>query len=280
MVETFRLHAGVTDTRGHMNWLDDDLKADRGRPPGDVQEVPHRKEYDAYGSRARPRPPARGSRRRRQGRPAPSSPTASTPPRTASAPGCSRGRGTSISPTSPTSGSSATPTATARPTRQTSLQQRLRRPRRLPRPRPARPAVRAGRQALLLVGDRGFNVKTIDGRSRLTSKRGSVLRCEPDGIEPRNLRHGPAQPAGAGLRRARQPVHRRQQLRQRRQGPLGPHRRGRRQRLADRLPVHRVAQQPRDLEHREALASRVGGPGRYLLPPPRQHRRRALGPDV
>lgn len=23
--ETFRLHAGVTDIRGHMNWLDDDL---------------------------------------------------------------------------------------------------------------------------------------------------------------------------------------------------------------------------------------------------------------
>src|SRR5689334_12007948 len=25
VAETFRLHAGVTDNRGHMNWLDDDL---------------------------------------------------------------------------------------------------------------------------------------------------------------------------------------------------------------------------------------------------------------
>src|SRR5262249_30749291 len=25
VAETFRLHAGVTDIRGHMNWLDDDL---------------------------------------------------------------------------------------------------------------------------------------------------------------------------------------------------------------------------------------------------------------
>ena len=27
VAETFRLHAGVTDDRGHMNWLDDDLAA-------------------------------------------------------------------------------------------------------------------------------------------------------------------------------------------------------------------------------------------------------------
>ena len=40
VAETFRHGAGVTDTRNHMNWLDDDLASPDGRRPrGDVQEI-------------------------------------------------------------------------------------------------------------------------------------------------------------------------------------------------------------------------------------------------
>ena len=41
VAETFRLHHGVTDNRGHMNWLDDDLASPhRRRPRRHVPQVP------------------------------------------------------------------------------------------------------------------------------------------------------------------------------------------------------------------------------------------------
>ena len=43
VAETFRLHAGVTDNRGHMYWLDDDLAcAHRRRPRCHLSQAPQR----------------------------------------------------------------------------------------------------------------------------------------------------------------------------------------------------------------------------------------------
>jgi quinoprotein glucose dehydrogenase len=73
------------------------------------------------------------------------------------------------------------------------------------------------------VGDRGLNVTTKEGKHLYAPDCGSVLRCEP---EPGNLRDGAPQSPGTRLRQLRQPLHLRQQLRWRRQGPLGLRRRG------------------------------------------------------
>ena len=86
------------------------------------------------------------------------------------------------------------------------------------------------------IGDRGLNVNARRQALRQSRiRRGAALRARR--LEPGDVCHGPAQSAGAGLRRLRQPLHRRQQLRQRRPGPLGPRRRRGRQRLADGLSV-------------------------------------------
>ena len=183
---------------------------------------------------------------------------------------CSRAAATCSSPASPTCGGCATPTATARPTQRKVAEHRLRRPLRLHRPRPARPAHRARRQALLLGRrpraarrDEAATARSVDPDT------GAVLRCDPDGVDLEVFATRPAQPAGAGLRRARQPVHRRQQLRRRRPRPLGPRRRGRRQRLADRLPVLDEPRHARAVERREAVAPErcAGQAGATVIPP-------------
>ena len=129
------------------------------------------------------------------------------------------------------------------------------------------------------VGDRGLHVEKPTARSLVSNPdSGAVLRCNPDGIEPGARPHRPAQPAGAGVRRVRQPLHRRQQLRRRRRGPLGPRRRGRRQRLAHRLPAPGLPRQPRPVERRAALG-REPADARALLPSCRRSpTRRSPGP--
>ena len=70
------------------------------------------------------------------------------------------------------------------------------------------------------IGDRGLNVehrRQDDLRAR--HRRGAALQSRRLGAG--DLRHRPAQPAGAGLRRVRQPLHRRQQRRRRRRRPAG-----------------------------------------------------------
>ncbi len=156
---------------------------------------------------------------------------------------------------------------------------RLRGPRQLPRPRPPRARLRPRRQALLQHRRPRLQRPDRGARPRLPRhRRGAPLR--PRRLEPGDLRHRPPQPAGPGVRPVRQPVHRRQQLRQRRQGALGPRRRGGRQRLADRLPVPQGAGHPRPLERREALVSAVGRPGRLYRAAAGQHLRRPLGRGV
>ena len=99
------------------------------------------------------------------------------------------------------------------------------------RPRHARPPHGAGRQALLLHRrprlqrqDQGRQATQLpEQRRRAPLRPGRLATSEI-------VHHRPPQPAGTRLRRFRQPLHLRQQLRQRRPGPLGPHRRGRRQR--------------------------------------------------
>ena len=89
------------------------------------------------------------------------------------------------------------------------------------------------------IGDRGLNVDTKDRKVVFApDTRRRCCAATPTAASWRSVATRPAQPAGAGLRRVRQPVHRRQQLRRRRPGALGLRRRGRRQRLAHRLPVH------------------------------------------
>ena len=116
VAETFRLHAGVTDTRGHMNWLDDDLAsrtvADRvamyRKYLGErVRQVLASSTSGCAGSSTATATAAPTRPR--------SSPTASTTRPPASAPACWPARATSGTPASPGSGSSATTTATAAP---------------------------------------------------------------------------------------------------------------------------------------------------------------------
>ena len=158
---------------------------------------------------------------------------------------------------------------------------RLRRPRRLPRPRPARAPVRPRRQALLQ-------------HRRPRPERHHDRR--PHALLPRHRRRAPVRARRHRTWRSSPPASAipqelafdehgnlftvRQQLRQRRQGPAGLRRRGGRQRLADRLPVPQAAGQPRPLERREALAPRLGRPGRLHPAAAGQHLRRPLGPDL
>ena len=69
VAETFRLHHGVTDNRGHMNWLDDDLAcAHRRRPRRHATRSTLGDRFRRVRDRARPHPPARGHQGQRQGR--------------------------------------------------------------------------------------------------------------------------------------------------------------------------------------------------------------------
>jgi len=70
VAETFRLHAGVTDNRSHMDWLDDDIAC---RTVGDrvaMYKKYLKGKFPTYEKEHRPRPPRRGQqgdRSRRQG---------------------------------------------------------------------------------------------------------------------------------------------------------------------------------------------------------------------
>ena len=263
------MSAGVTDTRGHMNWLDDDLAC---RTVAD--RVAMYRKYPGQGvrvlqGRARAGPAGRRPRRRRQGRRArPSSPTASTTRPRASARACWPATGDVWYACIPWLWKLRDTDGDGKADRASPAARGLRRPRRLPRPRPARADFGPDGRLYFSIGDRGFNVTTSEGRNagRARHRLGPPVQSRRD--RARGLRHRPAQPAGAGLRRVRQPVHRRQQLRQRRQGPVGLPGRGGRQRLADRLPVHRGAVQPRARGTRRSSGTRRGPrKAAYLVPP-------------
>ena len=60
VAETFRLHAGVTDIRGHMDWLDDDLACRTVDDRVAMLQAQPRREGQGLRRRTRPHPPRRG----------------------------------------------------------------------------------------------------------------------------------------------------------------------------------------------------------------------------
>ena len=130
------------------------------------------------------------------------------------------------------------------------------------------------------IGDRGTNVKDCEKPIFLPDT-GCVMRCNPDGTRAGGLRPGPAQPAGIGLRRVRQPVYGGQQLRRRRQGALRLRRPERRQRLAHRLPVRTTAEGIRGPWMAEKMDDPPwAGTAGVDRAAGRQHRQRAVRPDL
>ena len=256
----------------------------RRRPRRHVSASSEGRKFEATTSAgSRPHPPARGHRRRRQGRQVDRlrrrlQPHRGRPRRRrARAP---RQRLVHLHPRP--LAAHATPRATARPTSSS-------------RCTPATASTsrflghdlhglrhRARRQALL-HHRRPRPQREDAGRPAVVQNPtcGAVLRCDPDGTEPRVVRHRPAQPAGAGLRRVRQPLHRRQQLRRRRPGPLGLRRRGRRQRLA-RSATSTAAPRPTAARGtpRSSGTRQANGQRRLHRAAARPHRQRPVGPDL
>ena len=283
VVETFRLKHGVTDNRGHMNWLDDDLASRTVADRVAMYRKHLGKEAETYGiehDRIRLVEDRDGDGKADHA-------TVFADGFHDLASGLGRGRagtqGRRLLHLHPRP--LAAPrhrTATARPTSDSrsstgygvhvaflghdlhGLTLRARRPalfqHRRPRPATSRPPT-AGRSSC--------------------PDTGAVLRCEPDGSDLRIFATGLRNPQELAFDefgnlftvdnnsdsgdKARL-VH--------------VDRRGR-QRLADRLPVPRAARQPRPLERREALASqRPRRPGRLPRSAPGQPLRRPLRPGL
>ncbi len=252
---------------------------DRRRPPGDVPQVPGGRVRQVF-RRARASPPGRRPRRRRPRRCIDRLRRRLQRPgrrHRRRRPGPQGGRLVRLHPLAV----EAPRQRRRRPRRPPrAVTPGIWRARRLPRARPARPEARARRQAVFqhrrprVQRHHARQPQAVRPRHRL----GPPL--QPRRHRVGGLRHGTPQPAGAGLRRVRQPVHRRQQLRQRRPGAVGLPRRGGRQRLADRLPVHRRAGQPRPVERGEAVAPGVRRSGGVHRAADREYRRRSVGPGL
>ena len=228
------------------------------RPAGDVQEVAPqvRRRHGLVHQARRPGPAARRHQRARPGRQvAPCSPAGSTARSTASPPGCWPGTATSTSPASRTSGSCKDTKGDRQGRRAEGAAHRVRRERRVPRPRPARPDLRPGRQALLQR--RRPRLQRHDARKGRTlsgPRTGAVFRCDPDGANLEVVHPRPAEPAGTRVRPVRQPVRRRQQLRQGGPRPARLRRRGRGRRLEHGRTRRSPAVHGRPVVRREDVA--------------------------
>ena len=214
VAETFRLNEGVTDTRGHMDWLDDDLACRTVADRVAMYKKYLGSKFESFRRAARPRQATRRSRRRRPGRRMPrSSPTASTTRPSGIGAGVLARKG-DVWYTCIPGPLEAARHQRRRPRRRAqAAARRLRRSRRVSGPRPPRAQVRARRQTLLqhrrprLQRDDLRRQEARRARYRL----GPALRARRH--RARGLCHRPAQPAGAGVRSVRQSLHRRQQFR-------------------------------------------------------------------